>query len=54
MKQELWQDYSDSVRWQHVLASHTDNIEKPAKSPDCLLGKVMQLSERRLSEAIYD
>ncbi len=29
-----------SVRWQHFLAFHTDNIQWPAKFPDCLLGEV--------------
>ena len=50
MKQELYQDYPGSVRWQHCLAPHTDNIQKPTKWPDRLLGGVIQLSESQLNE----
>ena len=32
-----------SVRWQHCL-DHADNIQKPAESPDCLLGVVIKSS----------
>ena len=39
------------MRWHHCLA-HTDNIQTLAKSPDCLLGIVMQLTDSRLSETI--
>ena len=34
---------------QHCLA-HTDSIQTPVKSPDCLLGEVRQPSDSRLSE----
>ena len=37
------------MRWQHCL-DHADNIQKPAESPDCLLGVVMQLADSRLDE----
>ena len=37
-------DYPDSVRWQHLLSLHTDNMLKSAKSPDYLLDKVTQPS----------
>ena len=35
-----------------MLSPHMDSIHKPAKSPDYLLGEVMQLIESRLSETI--
>ena len=35
----------NTVRWQHLLAPHTDNIKKLAKSPDCLLSEVTPPSE---------
>ena len=38
------------MRWQHFLALHTDNIQKPAKSPGCLPGEITQLSEIQLTE----
>ena len=31
--------YQGSVRWQRVLAPNKDNIQKPAKTPDCHLGE---------------
>ena len=37
------------MRWQHCL-DHADNIQKLAKSPDYLFGKVMQPNDSRLSE----
>ena len=36
--------------WQYFLAPHTDNIQKPGKLPDCLLGEVTQPTESLLSE----
>ena len=49
MKQELWQDYLRLPRLRKVaalLAPHTDNIQKPAKSPDYLLGDgIMYLAQ---------
>ena len=30
--------------------AHTDSIQTPLKSPDCLLGEVTQPSDSRLSE----
>ena len=45
-------DYSGSTRWQHFLDPHTDNIQKPAKSPDYLLGEATQPSECQLSKNI--
>ena len=33
-----------------ALFSHTENIQTPVKSPDCLLGEITQLSDSRLSE----
>ena len=38
-----------SVKWQHCL-DHADNIQKPAKLSDCLLGLVPQPTDSRLSE----
>ena len=38
------------MRWQHVLAPQTDNFQKPAKSPDYVLGEVKQPSESWLSK----
>ena len=37
------------MRWLHCL-DHADNIQKPAESPDCLLGVVTQLTDSRLNE----
>ena len=37
------------MRWQHCL-DHADNIQKPAEPPDCVLGKVTQPTDSRLSE----
>ena len=35
-----------------LLVPHTDNIQKPANSPDCLVGEVSQLCESRLHETV--
>ena len=34
-----------------MAAFYMDNIQNPANSPDCFLGKVTQLSESELREA---
>ena len=47
MKQEAWQNYTGSGRWQHLLAPHPDSIRNTAK---CLLGDITRPSESRLSE----
>ena len=39
------------MRWQHCL-DHADNIQKPAKSPDYLLGIATQPSDSRLIETV--
>ena len=41
---------TQAVRWQHFLAPHTDNIQKAAKLPDCLLGEVTQPSKSWTAE----
>ena len=43
---------STQVLWggSTCLAPHTDDIKKPAQSPDYLLGEVTQHSDSRLSE----
>ena len=40
------------MRWQQCLA-HTDSIQNPAKSPECLLGVVLQPTDSRLSETTW-
>ena len=40
------------MRRQHCL-DHADNIQKPAKSSDCLLGVVTQPTNSRLSETSF-
>ena len=56
MKQELCHDEPQLPKLCEVaelLAPHTGNIQKLAKSPDCLLGEVMQPSYSRLNETIF-
>ena len=50
MKRELRLNYPGSVRWQHLLAPYTDNIQKPVKSLDCLLDEVTQPGKSRWSD----
>ena len=42
--------YPGSVRWQHFLAPHTDNIQNTTMSSEFLLSEVTQPSESRLNE----
>ena len=42
--------FSQYQRGGSIVYPHTDNIQKPAKSPDCLLGEVKQPSNSRLNE----
>ena len=41
-------NYPGSVRWQHFLVLHTDNIQKPTNTPDRLLCEVTQPSKSRV------
>ena len=41
------------MRWQHCL-DHADNIQKPADSPDRLLGVVTQPTDSRLKETMQE